>query len=236
MRWLTLSISVPEERVFAGQARKILAGQAPENFPAELFHYREDGLPVKGLAKIRFGARKGQVLIYAIGGPASALLRAEAMNVLALYEGHYGETLTMQITGGVFQKSVKPKLRPYRIPALILQQDPAQYKRIKADLDQPDCPAATELAAQKIRDGLIRQFEDIGFYLEDYEFSVSRVKIEGYEDGSKFVPVEIKPGVFGLCAKNVTFLSDLELNGPWHVGHLTARGYGLVLKGKNRGE
>lgn len=231
MRWLTLIISVPEQRVYAEQARKILAAEAPENFPPELFHYRENGVPIKGLAKIRFGARKGEILLHAVGGPASAFLRQEAMNVLAAYEAHYGETLSMQITGGVYQKSVKPKLRPYRISSLILQQDPAQYKRIKDDLDKPDCPAATELAAQKIRDGLVRQFEDIGFYLEDYEFSVSRVKIEGF-DGSKFVPVEIKPGVFGLCAKNVTFFSDLELNGPWHVGHLTSRGYGLILKGK----
>lgn len=231
MRWFTLAISVPEDRIYANEARKILAANAPDNFPQELLHYGSDGVPVKGLAKVRFGSKKSTILIHAIGGAASALLRAESLNVLTLYEKHYGRDLDMQTSGGVFEKTTKTKMMRYRIPALILQQDPAQYKRIKDDLDNPDCPAATELAAQKIRDGLVRQFEDIGFYLEDHEFSVSGVTIKGNESG-KFVPIEIKPGVFGLCAKNVEFRSNLSLNGPWHVGHLTSRGYGLILAGK----
>ena len=233
MRWFTLAISVPDERIYADQARKILASNAPENFPQDLLHYGPDGIPHKGLAKIRFGARKGTILVHAIGGPASALLRAESINILSCYEKHYGRDLDMQTSGGVYDKAIQSKMTRYRIPTLILQQSPAAYKRIKADLELPGTPAATEMAAEKIRDGLVRQFEDLGFYLEDYEFAVSGVEIKGNDTG-KFVPVEIKPGVFGLCAKNVEFTSNLSLHGPWHVGHLTSRGYGLILRADKR--
>jgi hypothetical protein len=44
------------------------------------------------------------------------------------------------------------------------------------------------------------------------------------------VPVEIKPGIPAAAFKNLTFCMNLELTGPWAVGKLRSRGYGLIRR------
>ncbi|AJF08226.1 type IV CRISPR-associated endonuclease Csf5 [Geoalkalibacter subterraneus] len=230
MRWQTLSIKTPEDTLRPDQARKILAAQTGTDLPPQILHYKKDLHPASGLSPFRFGARRGTVLLHAVGNQACAQLRPSSEMIIAAFESHYGRAIDSQITNGVFNKN-RGHLKKFCIPYLILQQHPNVYKRIKDDLQTPECPKATALAEQKIREGIVRQYEDMGMYLEDHEYALYEVKIRGNDHG-RFVPIAIKPGVFGLAARNVEFFSDLSFTGPWHVGHLVSRGYGLILPAK----
>ena len=44
------------------------------------------------------------------------------------------------------------------------------------------------------------------------------------------VPIEIKPGIKAAAFKNVTFCTNLEMDGPWAAGKLRSRGYGLIRR------
>jgi len=226
VRWQTLKIKLPEGAVMrAEQARKVLAANIGPEYPQEILHYR-DGQPMPGLSPFRFGAFRNTVELHAVGFDAATLLSRQLTSTVEAFSTHFGKALDFSVQQGVYQYRVTDRLRPYKIPFLMLQTHSTVHRRICDDED-----AATEHAQQLILDGMIRQYEILGVGVNEYDIQVCATKINGNATG-KLVPVEIKPGIYGLVAKNVTFLSNQELAGPWHVGGLASRGFGRILKGR----
>lgn len=226
MRWQTLKIKLPEgEAMRAEQARKVLAANIGPEYPQEILHYR-DGQPMPGLSPFRFGAYRNSVELHAVGFDAVVLLSQQLTATVEAFSRHcFGKPLDFSVRHGIYQYRASEKLRPYKIPFLLLQTHSTVHRRIRDDED-----AATEQAQQLISEGILRQYELLGIGVNEYDIQVCATEIKGNATG-KLVPIEIKPGVYGLTAKNVTFLSNLELAGPWHVGGLASRGFGRVLKG-----
>lgn len=225
MRWQTLKIKLPEgEAMRAEQARKVLAANIGPEYPQEILHYR-DGQPMPGLSPFRFGAYRNSIELHAVGFDAVVLLSQQLAATVDAFSTHFGKALDFSVRQGVYQFRASEKLRPYKIPFLLLQTHSTVHRRIRDDED-----AAAEQAQQLIVDGIIRQYELLGIGVNEYDIQVCATKINGNGTG-KLVPVEIKPGIYGLVAKNVTFLSNQELAGPWHVGGLASRGFGRISKG-----
>lgn len=228
-KWMDLAIPLPVDTVDPNVVRKLLAAvndNAPpaEQIPSTIFNYHPGGRPISGVSPFTFGG--GRVFhIYASGNEAVDLLGAEGYKIVKLLERAYGVPLNEKRNTGFYGVQVTPRLQDYRVPMMVLQQSLRQHKDLMA-LDQP---GIQQFVADKIRQTLGRHFcrLDLPVGMEDPEVVLGDVTING-----DIHPVEVKPGVYFLAAREVSFRANLNLHGVFHVGHLNSRGYGRVFTGR----
>lgn len=231
---MTLSIHVPEEVLYGDQARKVLAQAAellPEHqsVPAEIFHYSANSQhPKTGTSPFRFGGGRGRFLIHAIGEEAVDELSACGHLITKALGRHYGGPLkeTRQVKD-VFL-DVSSRLETFRVPFMVIQGNAREFELLTpAAKEGLVTPEVLSLVEKKIRRGIDKQYSLYGAELNEDDYILGDVEIQGNK-GGKFVPVSVGNGVYWLAAKEVRFTTNLQLAGPWHVGHLISRGYGRI--------
>lgn len=232
-KWLDISVSLPNVKrgINPSIVRKRLAATsdtAPTNLKisTEIFNYNSTGTPLSGLSPFRFGG--GSVChFYAIGDDAVGLLNNEGDKVIKLLEMSYDTKLFEQRKVSPYCVTHTNRLLHYRIPMMVLQQSPIQYRQIMS----MDSSGKDAFVQEKIKAGLEQHFRFLGLPVEidSSETVFGDVSITG-----DIHPVEVKPGVWFLAAREISFRTNLDLEGIFHVGHLVSRGYGQIFKGMRR--
>lgn len=233
-KYIDLSVALPLEKgVHAPHVRKRLAamGDACESslqLSPKLFHYAESGHAITKFPLIRFGGGKS-FHIYGIGDEVIDFINSESTKVIKLLERAYNTELYEQRVVMPFNIKLSPRLLEYKIPNMVLQQSPYQYKKIMA----MDAVEKNKYTESKIKSGLQHHmdFIDSAIDMDSSQTILGDVKING-----DLIPVEVKPGVWFLSAKNVTFRTNLDLQGIFHVGHLISRGFGKIAHCKTWGQ
>ena len=228
-RYLEYAVDLPLPEnggIDATVVRAKIAAQmemSPEyGFDRRIFHYTPDKHPAAGVSPFRFGGGKS-FRIYASGEDAVQLLSAEAHKVTRLLELAYGVELCERRRTGIYSAGINPTLQTFRIPSLVLQQSPNQYRKLMT----MNPAEREEWIGGLILKGLANQFRTLGltFELDDPMFVFGDVSV-----GGGYSPIEVKPGIYFLSARRVTFRANIRLEGPYHVGHLVSRGYGAILR------
>lgn len=226
-KWLDFSVTLPGNQIVdASKVRARLAATVDANpahsFNPAIFNYSEDGRPLQGVSPFRFGGGK-QFHIYAVGDEAVGILNAEGHKITSLLGESYGNLLCEQRKSGIFGARLTGGLNRFRIHLLVLQQKPSHYKKLMA-MSAAD---RNEYADTLIRQGLAEHFRKMGVPLEldDPQLILGDTQIN-----DDVFPVQVKPDIWFLTAKNVTFRANLELSGIYHAGHLVSRGYGRILR------
>lgn len=228
-KWMDLQIKLPIQKVDPSAVRRRLAA-ASDGAPDQLklspaiFHYSPDGRPLSKMSGIRFGGGR-EFHVFAAGNEAVGLLGAEGHKIVSLLEKSYCGDAIEKRTTGVYDVRPAGKLLDYRIPMMVLQQSPAQYRAIM----EADEKGKVTYAENKIRCDLDRQFAALGLAVEmdDPDVLMGDVKIDG-----DIHPIEVKDGVWFLAAREVSFRTNLDMKGVFHAGHLISRGYGLIFHGR----
>lgn len=228
-KWMKVSVALPGvTAVDPSTVRRRLAAQndnAPEKIriPADIFNYNDSGHPLSRRSQIRFGGGK-QFQIFACGDEAVDTLAAEGHKIIKLLSLSYHADLCEQRETGRYDISLAKRLLTYRIPMMIIQQAPKEHKAL-VGMDEIEKETFIE---EKIRKGINLAMAAIG---SELDLSHPEVLLGDVVVGGDIHPIEAKPQVFFLAARDVSFRTNLDIKGPVHVGHLISRGYGQVFRG-----
>jgi len=230
---MELSVGIPGVKtVDPSIVRRKLAAQndsAPDGLkiPSAIFNYDRPGHTINHRSAVRFGGGK-MFRLFACGNDAVKMLSEEGHKIVRLLSMAYGSAdLCEQRKSGIYQIEIAPKLRSYRIPMMVIQRDPSDYR----DFTSADAKGKLAYIEALIRTDIGRSLETAGSTLEIDDPSIVFGETEVSGD---IHPIEVKPGVWFLAAREVSFRINLDIKGPVHLGYLISRGYGQVFAGAQR--
>ncbi len=241
-KWMEVTLSIPPGYLNSPRKfREILAftnGQADpqDQIDSRIFHYtfNENGkkVPIASIPMIRFGARAGKPQIYAIGDESIEILNTEVSKIVRLMEQHYRVSIDEQRITKPFRTGHKGTLASYWTPIMVFQGEPRQHKRFVDELQKNIASEALfTFITEKITRSIERQCLALGFDPHEEGYVIGDVKING-----DILPIKVKDDIYALSAKDLSFRTSLDLTGgPWHIGHLSAKGYGRIYPGIPRG-
>ena len=217
--------------IYPDMARKLVAlacnGLAID--PA-IFNRDANGKTLQGAPpKIIFDGGNGFIRIYGIGKSGSDLLTSQAMNILSGLSDHFNSPVRLEVrTGEMSLKQSAPSI--YTAHRLVMSKKP---KKVGQLWNQTIAQSEKEIK-EEILTGLLSYAQ----YLDDDSGGESMLEGRIPKQDSffldilegEFTPIEIIPGISAAGFKNLTFATDLELNGPWAVGKLRSRGHGLIRR------
>ena len=202
--------------------------------PAALYHYDDSGRPVNGIPGIRFGGGRGCARIHAVGNDAVELLGDYGHRVTRLLGEDAGKPLRdTRYTGQVKAADSGSRLRSYRIGTMVFFRSNKKKDRGGLTTDKRALfdalasnedgikPRIAELLETRIRSGIEEQANAFMIDLPD-DFLIGEI---GF---NRTVITTSKKRNPLLAATKVTFQTNLDLHGPWHVGYLRARGFGEI--------
>lgn len=226
IRFCDLSLTAPEKNISPSQFRHIVASHAEEALiDPILFNYRDANRTIRSKPRFQFDRDKtGRLHIFGFGDAAVAHLRKESCKVVDVVEKHFGTTVSENFN--VRDYKVGIGLAEYYIPLLVFQEALADHARFAKDCKRGIVTAELTSFVEKKIERSLRAFcklSGLDLDLED-EVMIGDVKLS-----TKFVPVQVRPGVFFLANKDVRFSSNLDIEGPVFVGHLTSRGFGKMM-------
>ena len=180
-------------------------------------------------SSIVFDGGLGFIRLYGIGQSGSDLLSDQAMLLITALSKHFGGPFRMEFKeGNCSLKMSQPFM--YTIRRLVMAKKAYQ-------LDHFFGVSAVDRAAEvkkEILRGLVSTARWLDEDLEGQSMLESQIP---HEDSilldvleGESVPVEIKRGIPAAAFKNVTFCTNLDISGPWSVGKMRSRGYGLVRR------
>jgi hypothetical protein len=226
LRFCDLSLTAPEKKISPSQFRHIVASHAGEaGIDPVLFNYRDENHTMNIKPRFQFDRdNTGRLHIFGFGDAAVAHLRKESCKVVEVIEKHFGTTVSENFN--VRDYKIGIGLAEYYVPLLVFQEALADHARFaEACKKGVVTPGLTSFVERKIERSL-REFCRISGLDQELE---NDVMIGDVRLSSKFVPIQVRPGVFFLGNKDVRFSSNLDIEGPVFVGHLTSRGFGKMM-------
>lgn len=219
------------------RARQWVAGlmneaQAEERPSMRLFHADEMGHPMDGVSPVRFGAGRDMIRLYAVGASACDLLAQDGHKITRLISRNLARPIKEIRQSGQCNIEQIPYLYPHHIRGLVLKH--YSWDELKPlDICKPggwDQPKVREAIVRSIETGIRDQAKLLSLDGMGLNFEAPDDVLVDLISVDKIVPFEVKPGSrrFRLSAQKIQFRLNLKLGGPWHVGRLTSRGFGLI--------
>lgn len=214
-KWIEFRMGQP---LFADDARRItaklvdLAGLDKEKVGL-LLHY-QDGTPRSGFCPVKFHGTRSGFAIIAVGESAIQALDAVAGPIASAWAVHTMQPVTQDRRAGTCALSpIKFQLQ-YEVPRICVQKKPHHLEAFTTD------PA--EHLRRLITKGIRMQSAFVGIDApEDLA-----VEVVSWEAGK---PARLGHGNAAFAtARKVTFRLNARLSGWWSLGHLTAKGYGML--------
>lgn len=213
------------QRIWPDDARKILAKalDGVEVSPA-LFHRDETGTIQGRIGDDRngegmglppsviFDGGTGFLRIYGVGHGQDTLDRSLSM-ILSALNRHFGQPVMVEMKEGDLGMKYTGHNILHSIRRLVISKKPV-----------PTTGDYSEIVRKEIVRGLV-SFSRI--HAPDLEGTIPGESEIDFLEGVP-VPVEIKPGILASAIKNVVVAFPVRLSGPWTVGRLRSRGYGLI--------
>ncbi|MDO8728578.1 MAG: hypothetical protein Q7K26_01655 [bacterium] len=207
--------------IFArGPDGKTLQGRYGDDRKGEGF-----GLP----PSIIFDGGNGFIRIYGIGKSGTDLLAEHTASIVTALSKHLGGPYRMEFKHGDCELQMSEPIL-YSIRKLIVSKKPAKLSHFFGVTAQERAPEIKK----EILNGLISMArwldEDLGTpHLLEHGIPSDDSLILDILEGES-VPIPIKPGIPAAAFKNITFCTNISLNGPWMAGKLRSRGYGLIRR------
>lgn len=197
--------------------------------PPEFFHHRiaADGRRIAGdgLSPFRYAGGKDSMTLTAVGGEAVDLLDTHGHRLVRCLSRFGGKPLRETWTRGQVELRPSRKLHHYRIAFAILTRKPLRHIAVKDDLLAGQMTQAVkDWTASTILDGLARQARMLGLPEPEADALLRVTSIGGacgYLHGEN-------AAYYGSTVKDVRFSSDLDLRGPWSIGHVCLVGQGRI--------
>jgi len=228
--------------------RKIIAkanAQAGNPLPPEFFNYGFNGKPVNGTSSVRFGHFRQGFVIFGIGEAGADLVDRHSGFLHKALEAVYGKILRSERRSGRTRISRSGRLHEYRIPVLALESTTnckrlheirPQLRRTPEDLKNP---ALNQEIRRVIASSIMNQLADL--HANDATVNVDEDTGNCVTITPEDIDLVDMKGTFALplndnekgknllfSVRGLHFRTALDLQGPWHVGRLCARGHGHI--------
>lgn len=235
-QWMDLTINNlnVKQDMFPDHLRAILAKQNDSadhhrSIIPEIFHYQENGFPnISQFPHFRISANGRTGHIYAVGEDAVEYLQANGHKIMRMISTFNGQPAPEHRYTGTYTIHHVPYLRTYFIPRMVINNSRSKYLEIQDDLKKNVMtPAIAQMIEDKIRKGILDHAAMMGCPIEE-DFTLGDIAVE------RFTCIPAKDRKSTRCvtvAVGMTFRAGLKLEGIIHVGHMKAKGYGLIRRG-----
>ena len=231
-KWMKLSIPLPGvTSVNPSVVRRRLAAQsdaapASQQVHCSVFNYGDRG-PLDKRPAIRFCGGK-QFNVVACGDAGVELLRQEGNKIVDLLAlTYHSDFLSEQRTLGKYEVSINDRLLTYCVPMMIIQRHPKEHKAL---VKMTPAERVT-FVDERIRKDFAEALNAVG---SEIDLDHPQVLLGDTTISGVVVPVEVKPGLLCLAAREVSFRTNLDITGPVNLGHFISHGYGQLYKGASR--
>lgn len=188
-----------------------------------LFWYGHDGMPLDEVPQVTFVGGKSWIGIRAYNQTDALLLYEEFPKLIRLVNGAYNTRAHVQFLEGDYD--AQSGYRNYQIRSLLPRRyfKHAEGQEIWEALKARDRAVMEPIARKAIEDGIEAQAERLDIALP-YRPQVQDIEIGGLR------PLKIKDRRLNWLFEGVKFKLNLDLKGPWQVGHVRSRGHGDIRR------
>jgi hypothetical protein len=211
-RYLELSLQTPG--YYGEHARARLAKYA--TLPDAFFNYDENNTALNKPADVRIFGDFRRVRIVGIGEAGIDAIGTHAIAIAQAFRNREQPLPPWMMRDGDFHATTTREAQHYAIASFVVKLSESAREHAKSRAF--DHPELVGIVHKRLDDALARQCAFLGINLVP---TVDAITI------TKSVPVLVKHGRF-FAALSVSFESRVRLRGPWQLGRLQARGYGLV--------
>lgn len=213
----------------------IFARQADGKTIQRVFGHTADGEGYGAVPSICFGGGNGLVRLYGMGVRGDELLSESAGTILTAVSGLLNNTpCRFEIWSGNCEVG-HPNGSGFKIRNLVVAKKRYQYAEF-AEKRIPTLVEMTPLIKRAIVRGLIGQAltldEETHSQLARQIPTDDMLDIKIFEGKPVFKPTKAGSKGCVLGVQDLVFTMNISLSGPWFVGHLRSRGFGLIQSGR----
>jgi len=214
---------------YGSESRKLLAALDSEHcdrpggaLPRLFFHYDDSGKPLQSLPMIRFGYGKNLIRIQALGEDGVRLLQAQTPSIIGLLAEHFKRPLPVRVLYPEVSIATADRMIGYQVGSLVVAMHAEKLDAFSAKSEE----GKRNHIRDKIVRGLQRQCVELGL---DFPGAIA---ISIGSNIPQPTRIRVKPNTkdYAFCISRVPFFCNLALRGLWSVGHLTARGNGVIRR------
>lgn len=214
---------------------EIFARQADGKTIQRVFGHTADGEGFGAIPSICFGGGNGLIRLYGIGKSGRQILTESAGTILTAVSALLNNTpCRFEVKSGDCEIG-DPDGGGFKIRNLVVAKKRYQYAEF-AEKRMPTLVEMTPLIKRAIVRGIIGQAmmldEETGSRHADRLPTDDMLDIKIFEGKPVFMPTKAGKKGCVLGVQDLVFSMNLSLSGPWFVGHLRSRGFGLIQSGK----
>lgn len=181
-----------------------------------------------------FNGGRGFIRLYGIGQRGSELVSREAPQIATAISLHTHSPYTFTVNTGECALEDRGYAQLYGIKTLIVAKKKYQFAALTGG-GLPTLTAMTPLIQRAIVRGIISQARlldtDAGRPAKETVIGTDEMlDIRVLAGKPVFVPIKTGARIHALGVRNVVFSINLNMTGPWVVGHLRSRGFGLIKR------
>lgn len=200
-----------------------------------VFGHTADGEGFGAVPGVCFGGGNGFVRLYGLGKRGVKLLSENAGDIATAISALHGNCpYRFVINDGACQIG-NPDGSTFRIRNLIVSKKRDHFSDIAAN-GLPTLAAMEPLIKKAILRGLIGQAmtidEETGSNLAGAIKTDEAMDIRIFDGKPVFIPLKSGLKTCALGVHGLMFTMNGSISGPWFVGHLRSRGFGLIEKGR----
>lgn len=205
-----------------------------QSIPVEFFHYREhlDGATIDGLSPVRFASSKSAIRIIGLGDDGDALVMNSADAIARLFAKHFSGPMPIEVRRGSMDIERTNAPRRYLAKTVALTVHPKHYKKYKEadDITRQQMVAKHILGGPGTKGSIERMCDMLGVPMPGgLELVITGVS----NDTPELIKEKNGVKAWAMILREVTFLLNADLTGPWSIGLLQSRGHGPVFRDRS---
>lgn len=215
---------------------EVFARQPDGKTLQRVFGHTADGAGYGAVPSVCFGGGNGLIRLYGMGQRGATVLAVSGITILTAITQFYDNTPCRVETRSGACEMGPPNGSIFRIRNLVVAKKRYQYAPF-ADKGVPSLTDITPLIKTAISRGLMGQAmtldEETGSQLARQMPTDDMLDIRVFDGQPVFMPTKRGQKGCVLGVHNLLFTMNLSLAGPWFVGHLRSRGFGLIQSGRS---
>lgn len=221
--WSSLAMDLPITKINpVSERRRLLSACRVRGItlPEEIFNYSA-GEPTGKRSAFRFdGGRK--FTIYAAGKEASQILTEQKDLINCLISESYDREIPGEFETGLYSATKSEELFAYRVKGMVIQRRPRDFDAF--------CMMSPEELTEYAKSLLVKHLDvEMGITnTGDFSMCDKDILIEDVSYATSFTYNPKTTIHLGLG--QFRFKTNVDLKGVYHVGHMVANGYGLILR------
>jgi hypothetical protein len=187
--------------------------------PLVFFHRESDGTHIQSMAGMRYSAHS----LFAIGETHSELLQENTALLVKLLKAKFPQ-ITFNLKTGPCSLSVGNELKLYKSQHCVISGSRGKRRSLFDHWKGELTAEQKEYLTDMIKRALHRQ--QAGMLNSDFP---EEEIIIGDMKANACSPLPMKNGGHYRSRANITFKSNIQIQGPWHCGGVTHKGNGKII-------